>query len=445
MIEKITYTDKERLTDNPSVADKNKVTDVDMNEIKSVVNNNADELTGIEEELDDSFETLQTENAQLKATLPTTTGTGSNVTLDKTAELEFIQPPLPRGNSEQDGEPSPTNEVSITNVTGDVEELVENRNFIPSSPDRWIQGSISASTGVNITATNRLRTRQYYKVTPLTDYYISVQNTEYEFMNIICYNKSKEYVAGYSNIDYSIVGSIGLAVNLPINTAYIRVVVRKHGNPDIEPSEIATIKPMMELGTTPTTFEEHQEQTFTFPLGSQRMYLGDYLADDGIHHPIRGQITLDGTENFENWTSGTNTIGFKLASVNNLKSITSSTTQFILLSNYFTASTSQNALANNDIEGIATTNGNLYFRINKTTASNLADFKTWLSTNNVTVEYELATEEITPYTTEQQAAYDEIKQAISYEEQTNILGSSSESNPIFDVEAYQSIKLLLQN
>lgn len=37
----ITYVDKETLNEQPSIADKNKVTDDDMNEIKSVVNTNA--------------------------------------------------------------------------------------------------------------------------------------------------------------------------------------------------------------------------------------------------------------------------------------------------------------------------------------------------------------------------------------------------------------------
>lgn len=55
------------------------------------------------EEIQDNIEKLQTENARLKATLPTTGEvTGQNITLNKTAELEFKKPPLPRGNSEQE-------------------------------------------------------------------------------------------------------------------------------------------------------------------------------------------------------------------------------------------------------------------------------------------------------------------------------------------------------
>lgn len=44
-VQTITYDDKAYLNQNPSIANINKVTDNDMNEIKSVVNNNATELT----------------------------------------------------------------------------------------------------------------------------------------------------------------------------------------------------------------------------------------------------------------------------------------------------------------------------------------------------------------------------------------------------------------
>lgn len=47
-IQKIEYANKEALVDDPSIAEKNKVTDDNMNEIKSVVNNNADELGNLD-------------------------------------------------------------------------------------------------------------------------------------------------------------------------------------------------------------------------------------------------------------------------------------------------------------------------------------------------------------------------------------------------------------
>lgn len=61
-ISKIEYQNKEAIVDDPSIPDKNKVTDNDMNEIKAVVNNNADEFTNTIGDLESILETLDTGN-----------------------------------------------------------------------------------------------------------------------------------------------------------------------------------------------------------------------------------------------------------------------------------------------------------------------------------------------------------------------------------------------
>lgn len=59
-IQKIEYANKESLVNDPSVAEKNKVTDSNMNEIKSVVNHNADEFTNTIGDLETILQTLNT-------------------------------------------------------------------------------------------------------------------------------------------------------------------------------------------------------------------------------------------------------------------------------------------------------------------------------------------------------------------------------------------------
>lgn len=46
-VQTITYDDKQYLNQNSEIADVNKINDTDMNEIKTVVNNNATELTNV--------------------------------------------------------------------------------------------------------------------------------------------------------------------------------------------------------------------------------------------------------------------------------------------------------------------------------------------------------------------------------------------------------------
>ena len=299
MIEKINYTDKESLIDDSSIPNKNKVMYLDMNEIKSVVNNNADILS----EQIESF----------KENLATTTGTGENVTLDKTAEMEFVNPPLPEGNTFQDGTPTPENEVPIQNVTGDVEVLISNRD-----------------------------------------------NTE--------------------------------------------------------------------------------SQTFTFPLGSERSMLGDYLADDGIHSK-KIRLSFDETTGITQTQSYSDVFYINIDSAYN-NSVIPYSNMFKGIS-YITGASDMNSKENNSLALLDLNYNRIYIKTNK--FANANEFKAFLENNPLIVEIEGTTETVTPYTEPQQAVYDEIKQAISYYEQTNISGSSDEANPIFDVEAYQSTKLILES
>lgn len=55
-VEKINYENKLEFQNDPNVPNKNKVTDENMNEIKTVVNTNADELSDIHQDI----ENLQT-------------------------------------------------------------------------------------------------------------------------------------------------------------------------------------------------------------------------------------------------------------------------------------------------------------------------------------------------------------------------------------------------
>ena len=69
MIKKIEYENKEGLQNDATIPDKNKVTDDDMNEIKDVVNTNADELQLQQENqnnINQRVTTLETDNTTNK-------------------------------------------------------------------------------------------------------------------------------------------------------------------------------------------------------------------------------------------------------------------------------------------------------------------------------------------------------------------------------------------
>lgn len=161
--------------------------------------------------------------------------------------------------------------------------------------------------------------------------------------------------------------------------------------------------------------------------------LGDYLADDGIHH-VRGQVVFDGSED-ENWE---------------IWQITATNVQRFYIKDIIIPKTSSTSLCshfkyiydNSDIQhfrygGTAFNEFIIYIdRVIET----VEQLKIWLQSNPITVEYELQEEVIVPYTSAQQEVYNQIKQALSYEEQTNI---SSNQNALFSVEAYQDAKVIL--
>lgn len=191
----------------------------------------------------------------------------------------------------------------------------------------------------------------------------------------------------------------------------------------------------VEYGSTATLYTPHHEQTFTFPLGNEKLMLGDYLADDGIHH-VRGQVVLDGTEG---WQQNSTYLNVYLLDGFLKDALIVEPRQ--MLSDYF-------GYGGLITQGSSTVQIGKFYQwktlprrlILGYNSTSLNEFKTWLSTHNTTVEYELEQEVIVPYTSAQQEVYNQIKQAISYEEQTNI---SSNQNALFSVEAYLNSKVIL--
>ena len=96
-VQKIEYQNKESIESLPDVAEKNKVTDSNMNEIKSVVNNNADELsnaaTSIEDKLDKTAVVSSVSSSSTNEQAP-----GAKLFYDTVGDLESILETLDTGN-----------------------------------------------------------------------------------------------------------------------------------------------------------------------------------------------------------------------------------------------------------------------------------------------------------------------------------------------------------
>lgn len=194
-------------------------------------------------------------------------------------------------------------------------------------------------------------------------------------------------------------------------------------------------------GDTVREVPKSQVQTIIFPLAEgQKLYEGSYLAEDGIHN-IRTQIKL--------LSSGGNlfvsTLGTYQVFGKTQKGIKRGSQ---LLSNYFKDYGSVNAIK--DTVGIANNNSTDRIYVSNGISTTLDEFKDWLNKcenagRPVIVEYELAEEEIIPYTPEQQNAFYQLQNIVLYDginhiSTDNELGSMSieVSKIIEDYETYIS-------
>ena len=193
-----------------------------------------------------------------------------------------------------------------------------------------------------------------------------------------------------------------------------------------------------DVNVTVANKEGTEQQVVTFPLSQgQKLYKGDYLADDGIHH-ARKQIELNGTEN---WLQFPEANQFYIT----LKDSKAKNNEISIMSSHYKGIPFLNRGSNSDKEcAISESKTLAIFTKDYTTVS---DFKSYLAKQKanstpVIVEYELAEEEIEAYTPEQQEAYNQLKQLTSYEEETNIY-STNEVSPIFSVTAVKDINSVI--
>ena len=170
-----------------------------------------------------------------------------------------------------------------------------------------------------------------------------------------------------------------------------------------------------------TEYEPYKSQVVTFPLGEEKLMEGSYLADDGIHHK-RKQIVFDGSDD-EDWTSYSTKNGLAyMIPILNVKQIISATIIADLYCDYYTK-TRQDEIYDEKIDyGICQRVNQSQIIIRNKDILTLAEWKAWLSEHSITVEYELATEEIVPYTTAQQEAYNQLQKLKLYKGQ-NIMFS----------------------
>lgn len=241
----------------------------------------------------------------------------------------------------------------------------------------------SISTGATVTTVSGYGT-DFIEVDNTKNYVFSYSGTA-NSRYIVYYDKNKNFLGYYTNLQTNNFAKWS-------ETGYVRLRV------DCPQDSVTAFQ--LEEGTVATDYEPYKSQVAYFPLGEEKLMEGSYLADDGIHHS-RKQLILDGTET---WILEGTSAYIKIPDARG-------TINSVVISNYFKYEV--NASVWGQIR-FGRTNNNLIIYDVVTGKGSLANFKTWLATKHtngtpVILEYELAEEEIVPYTETQQEAWEKLR------------------------------------
>lgn len=318
--------------------------------------------------------------------------------------------------------PSPEIKSDIENVTGDINITVCNKNLLPNN--------LKSTTINGITATVNEDGSIHFKGTATGT---ATFNLFTSLPNFLKNDTSYRLSAGVS-IPQSTYLRIGDNSNNSIffgfggGSSYLDFTYKNNFASNrmkgffwfpsgcVGNSYDFTIYPMLVQGTDNEEYVKHEQQAIKFSLSEgQRLADGDKLADDGIHH-ARKQKEFDGTENWiKNINYSTETILAVQLKMSDAVVSTSNT-----LCNYFKYNSDNTTVNTYRFAG-----NYLLIKLDVSEFPTIEAFKTWLvekktAETPVVVEYELAEEEIEPYTPEQQEAYNQLQNAQSYYNVTNV-------------------------
>lgn len=348
---------------------------------------------------------------------------GVNFTLENTENgAGFIDLKL-KGDTSQDGTPTPTSPVDIDVVTGDNTVTLCGKQLFDktlSIANKYLNSSDGALLNSSSSSTSG-----FINVSENTQYTISGYGTTNYYKVVAYYDNSKTFISSNTVTN----ANNTFSITTPSNAKFLRFHYLSTNENQVQ----------IEKGTSASPYEEFKTQSFTLSLGDIELCkIGNY--QDYIYpanntwyiHKDIGKVVLKGTESWGLFfsTSGVFINGDKITSINSASTIN-------CISNYYTNTYSRAYIRNNLAtvdNACATTNNELIFANKSITSAN--DFKTWLSNNNTTVYYVLATStdtEITDATLLSQL--NALKGATTYEGQTNII-TAGDLQPIIYVKTF---------
>lgn len=344
------------------------------------------------------------------------TATGSDVYLEGSADMPFKKLEV-QGNTEQGENPTPDNpqEIRCVGQNGSAIVKVQNRNLW----DENTRLGFYNDNGIYTTRTDVLSSQNpiylsvnktYYFVTP-SKIFITEWKKDGTFIKRNSIERSTTYTidSECNYIHFNMVATYGTTYN----------------------NDIAIVE-----GTS-GSYVSHAEQVFTIPVQQEMCKIGDvkdrFTKIDGKWYEEHGvgKVVLDGSDDEQ--------FGKRYSQIQQGVAIYS-----MELEHYANGiSTHFNKIYGNTAYygiGINFNKSNSIIWINvpeKISPNyNVDEWKTWLSTHNTEIYYQLINSELIECTPEQTEILNKLQEALTYQGGTHVSATSENANPILDVEYF---------
>ena len=365
--------------------------------ITSIENNIRNAYHGLESigldtsNVDKNIENISAVLDDFYDTLPKVSGSGTNINLTPTLKGRITS--QIKGDTLQDGTPTPTSPVAIQSVTGNQVVSVCGKNLF--NKDLAV-GGINSTTGANITNAKRLRTVGYIDISSSTTYTINCTATKTIQGVVYEYDENE----GFLQLLSSTFTTFPFTFTTSANAKKIRFVFKDINETNMATTDMSNIQ--LEFGSTATTYETFNKDTYSINLGTIELNkIGtyqDYISgtpDNWVINRQIGSIILNGNE--DNWSTqqtGTNNWYYRCLLTTNANTTENVRNQLKCNRYSYTQ-----VYTNNTNNGIYI--GANEVRIRYGTEDTISNYKIWLSSNNVKITYVLATPTTTPITNQE--------------------------------------------